>query len=717
MEKKSNFLRESSFYKRNVNPLSGYIEMSSFFISKVKGVSEDEAKSKILNSIKARKIEGVIDPKVRYYERSNYSDREIVELGLSAYIKSATDQDYILTPSFTCYVSTAEKKSFLVESTDQKTKERAIAKKKAAQAKANNKPALWLLYNGEQANKKLFNNSLSGAFSSFGNILRNPTSHSSLTSTTRIMTSIGNASNEKMISGNRHYRNFEVTLNNIVSLAKYANESELDEVMSKYNLVYPSVEDTMRCIIHSTQLYWRDDNHMAYIHKFISLLSPRERAGVVYFNDLYHLRIFNENVIRGFLTRLGSKVKGKAIDNPLDVIKDADELDLNFVQQVCMSEVRGMGKKHHELPIEDQCTVAATCLNVRDTVNEWRDFIQCFFLTELLPCSVAYIRSIIRRTVVLSDTDSSMFSCDEWVQWYFNEIKFNDVTYGISGSVMYLATQSIAHNIALYSANLGVERSKLFMAGMKPEFFFPVLALTNAAKHYYSYVLVQEGSVFKEPELERKGVHLISSAAPIEIIQDAEKRKRDILDTVMRGEKLSAAKHLKEVTAIEEGIVESVSKGERKYFRRVEIKNADAYTANSEESPYKHYVDWNKYWAKTYGECPLPPYEAFKIPLKLKNKSSIKLWLESMENKELANALTCWVETEKKTAINTFYLSAHTFDQHGIPKELFDAVDLDKLILDTTVSSRMILESLGIFIKPKTTLMGMGYRSHLIDVN
>lgn len=708
------FIREESFYQRDINPIDQYIKQSAFYISKIKNIPIDEAINNVKQCIEDKRQScdsesGIRDPIVKYYERYNFEDKEIVNTPLSRYIKSISDENLIMAPSMTCYVHPELKSSLLSEFTDYNVKLRSIAKKKAEQYKVTGDIDKYRYYNNEQENKKLYNNALSGAFSSYGSIVRNPTAHSSLTSTTRTMTSIGNASNERLISGNRHYRDPEITLNNIVILAQTAQKDEIRQTLDKYRLKIPSVEETMSCIQYSTNLYWNDFRQMNKIKRFVETLTDEERASVVYTGDLYHIRQLNPEIIRDFITRLSQKVKDRLFDDPASIINKYDQMLVNYVHQICLSEVKGIGKDYSNISKEQASVVAATCMNVQAVLEEYRGFIHTFFLTANMPCSVAYIKNCIRRTVVLSDTDSTMFSCDEWVIWYYGELRFTDEAFAISGAVMYIATQCIAHNLAIYSANLNVERSKLFKASMKPEYVFGVFSLTSAGKHYYTYVMVKEGSVYKDIEMEIKGVYLKNSAAPKPIMTDVKNMMESILKTIRDGQKISLTKWVNHVVRIEKEIKRSVLSGEITYLGRMNIKSQDAYKVSPEQSNFRYHLFWNEVFGPKYGMAPEPTYTAVKFPTILSSKKALAIWLSNITDIDLKNRLIRYFERTKRSDLNTVYISQDLIEAYGVPEEVQSIIDIEGLVLQHMGAHRMVLESIGLFLKQDMNLTQMGY--------
>lgn len=703
------FIKPDEYYQREINPLAQYVEQSSVYLSKMSGKSIDVAREWIRNSIKNKRFENAKDPVVRFFERQDNGDRIVTESRLSKYINQTVAEGDILAPTFTTYLPTSKKQSLLVEFVDTNVARRSASKKEAFKAKALGKMALYVIKNNDQTNMKLFNNAMSGAFASSGTVISNPTAHSTLTTITRTVSSLGNASNEKIIGGNRHYRTSKIALDNLVSVVATMDHAEFQHLMDTYNLNYPSVDDLIDCVKYSSDFYWKDAHQMQKIRDFAEKLEPLERAAFVYGGDFYHLRKHNEEFVRMFITELGAKVTGVKVENPIEVLSKADELLVNFVHQICIEECRGIGKDYTKLSEENQNIVAATSLHVFEVTKKYQDFIAAIFLTRNVPATTAYIPDMVRRSVVLSDTDSTMFSVDEWVMWYFGKLDFSAKGFAVAGTIAYIATQSIAHILALFSANLGVERKKLHKLAMKPEFVFPVFCQSSVAKHYFTCIAMKEGNVYSELEMEIKGVHLKNSANPQELVKDSHKKMREIVETVMAGKKISLLGELHRVSEIEKKIDNSIETGNVIYYKGSKIKEAEGYSKGPDQSPYQHHNFWESVFGTAYNFVDTPPYAVIKVPTTLANKTAVKNWIDSIEDKALADRLLAWMVSHNKTALNTIYLSKTYVSSFGIPKEIVPIINYKKIVLDLTTADRMILETLGFFPKHNMLIEEEGY--------
>lgn len=698
------FLKPEGFYQRDIDPIQQYLQQTAFYLSKVHNKPLSECLLIAQHAAKQGK-----NPKVRFFERNDNGDRFVQEQGLIQYINEAKQQGDIIAPTFTTYLHPTQERSMLVEFTDNNKKRRGTAKKEAFQAKAAGLLDLYVIKNNEQTNMKLYNNSMSGAFATRGSVLYNPTGHNTLTSLTRSETAVSNASNEKILTGNRHYYDPDVTLYNLISIASDLNRDELQRCVSKYVLHIPTVEEVMACVRYSTDLYWHDKRALDRILEFVMTLDELERLAVVYIGDLYHIRLYNDALIRTFLMQLSQKVTDQIVQDPLATVEAADEQIINLVHQIASDTMAGKGKDYASLTHEEQQWIACTCLNVERTVAQYKDFIEALFLTKHLPASVAYLPSMMRRTVTVSDTDSTLFSVDMWVQWYFGNIVFNEASDGLAASVMYFATQCMAHGLALFSANINVERPKLFDMQMKPEFAFPMLAQTPVAKHYFSAIKVKEGNVYAEIEMEIKGVNLKSSANAVQVRDHGTLMMRHIAETILANKRISMKALLTDIANLERDITASLLKGEPTYLKKSKIKPPESYASSPEASPYFYHTFWQTVFGPKYQLWEEPPYGTIKIPTTVSNISSLSRWLHGIEDKALAERLAAFLAAHKKVKLPTVYLSDIYIKAYGIPDEIKQVMDIKRVILDLTSMQRMVCATLGYLIKEGYLVSETGY--------
>jgi len=695
----SPFVRKSEDYKRNINPTSQYVQQASTYLSLMTGRNYDDCKIFVNRVIKNKEITQVRDPKVVYLERQPNGDRELKETTLNEYITTSLKEGDLIAPTLTTYTNPKIKESLLVNYVEDNIAARSVAKKAEFAAKAAGDKEKSKIFNIEQTNKKLRNNALSGAHVSASTPLYNKTAHSTLTSACRTTSGYGNANNEKFLNGNRHYWSANMVVNNIISVITHTNYDELEQVINKYNIAIPGFEDVIAAIKYSTDLYWSDNNEFKKISNLVYKLNGLQRAAFVYTGDMYHLMKFNQDLIRELIKTLSSKVQGEC-ENALKTIKEINSDYVDLAHAVCYSEMKGKGKNYQAMEgTPELATLVLTALNIGKTLDQYKDLIKVFWVTNNLPASVGYFPESIRRSAITSDTDSTIFTVQDWVLWYKGVINFDDEAMAVSAIMIFLASQTITNVLATMSANFGMVGKRLFQIAMKNEFKFDAFVVTNVAKHYYAKISIQEGNVFKEREREIKGVHLKSSNSPLIVTKKANELMDFVMESVLNNRKISIVSVLKDIADVERSIKDTIFAGGLDYFRLSQIKTPDSYTREERESPYINYLLWQEVFADKYGSLPPPPYSCIKINTILNNPSSTKLWLDEMQDKELSERIRKWLVKNNKTHLPTFYLSTDISKSVGIPKEIQDIINIRKIIMDLCNVFYIVLESIGFYIK------------------
>lgn len=701
------FLKSAKFYKRQLDHLAEYTRQSSFYLHKTTGRSLSECEE----FVKRKANEHFKDPTVVYYSRESNGDKHKVTNTLLGYIRQTIADGEILAPTFTTYQS---QQTFLSPFSDfmiRNKKRRSVSKKKGFDAKQKGDTIGYIFNDKEQNNYKTFNNAGSGCFASKGSIMFNPSCHSTLTSTVRTESSISNASNEKLIEGNRHYRNVDVILNNLISICSNYDKDLLKQVVNKYNLNTPSAEDVLKCINRSFELYAYDTDGMKrQVEPFVRCLNAFDRCAFMFIGDLYHFKEINPSFCRNFLDKLSVVYESKeTVENPIGRIKkEFSEGVHHHVNQLFADKIAGVPNDEFDkiLDVKTQQDMYSSAKAITACLEEHKDLIEVLFLTEHLPASTAYIYDMIRRSVVGSDTDATMFAVDGFVNWRFGNTDFTPESLSFASTIKLFATQAMAHQLAIFSANLGVAENKLFEIAMKPEFSFGVFSQTAVAKHYYTFATVQEGVHFAPGKIkyEIKGVHLKNSAHPLVITKESEAIMKSLLLQVYRNEKIVVGEEIAKVITLEKEIKRSLLAGELIYYKSCDIKIASSYKSNPEVSPFRFHNLWISVFQEKYGTIEDPDYRAIKIPLTLVNSIKLKAWLDNMKDRGIAARMTAWLSQTKRKEFKTIFLSASHVQSNGIPAELLDVLDYKRVILDLTVSRRMILGSLGSYPKKQMTL-------------
>lgn len=243
---------------------------------------------------------------MKYVGRKASGDRVVKITTFLGYLRTVNQHQLILAPSLTVYQNPKVEKSVTAIYIGENIKKRSKSKNEMFAAKEVGNSSLYAFKKNEQQTHKIKNNALSGAHCSDSTVLYLDTIHSSLTSTCRSAAGYGNANNEKVLSGNRHYWSSDVVVANVLAIINHVDFVAFAQAMDKYDLVSPTVDETMECIQFSTDFYWRDRGKTAQIHRLVSGLSDLERAAFVYTGDLHHLAKHNPSVVRTMLDEIAT---------------------------------------------------------------------------------------------------------------------------------------------------------------------------------------------------------------------------------------------------------------------------------------------------------------------------------------------------------------------------------------------------------------------------
>lgn len=704
-------------YTRNLDLVEHYVFQASDMLARLHNDPIEKTRRFVMDNMKPNGLFPLQDPAVTYLAKETRGNREyyngVIPEGSNLdysrydgtflkYLKRVTTNGLLLAPTLTVYLKPSMKKSVMAEYIGQNLKLRKTYKHKMFDLELVGDNDGAAFYNILQTTCKIKNNSVSGAHSSPSTVLYVKSAHPTLTSTCRVSTSYGNANNEKFLQGNRHYWGPDVTISNIFAIIQNTNYETFTLAMDKYNLYLPTADDMMECITYSTNNYWKNVPIMNRIRKICEALKPIERAAFMYIGDLYHLAKHNPDIVRSLILELSTVVKGVHVDEPAKVLKGLDDYTTSFVNAICFEFM--MGKPHKDLPTkypEDHNNLAATALHVNATLEKYRDLIAGLWKPTLLAPSIAVLPSIVRRAVVTSDTDSSIFTNQYWVKFIFGDLTFDADAFRVGNTTTFLTAQLVRHTLALMSANLGIEAKQIHQISMKNEFYFNEFFLTSSAKHYFAEQNSREGGVFKEPKLEIKGVELRSSNAPEAVMNQVKEYARYIMRFAMSGGKMTYRDVFEPIYKIEKDILDDVRNGGYRYLRSMQIRDKDSYVNAEDSSAYQQHLLWQEVFAPKYGYPEELPYRVAKVSLTVHNKTKLYEWITSIKDDGIRTRLQDWVSRNGKTSLTTIMLPETIISIHGVPEEILQVANVRKLIFGIVSPFYLILESLGIYMKDK----------------
>lgn len=681
MKLEPSFLKEKSEYRRTYYPIPHYIEQNAHYLAREKGIPFEKA----LAYIKSKFKNGDVKPderKAYILAKDDNGDRYKAVTTVFEYFKMIKHKDLRVAPTFTTYVGPDVYPSLYGGYIQEKAKLRKGFKKLKFEYSMKGDEVNESFYDSLQNSCKIKINSLSGTHSSPGTISFLKSGHSTLTSVCRVITSTANATNEKFIAGNRHYYSPMITLANIIALTNDAKNHPVAETIHEYGLTYPTVKQAIELIKRSASYYWTNEDGFSKIERHLEKLTKEEIAFFVYGMDMYHVERFNPAFVKKLFEEYTVISDVDMGVNPKRILKEMDNEDLEILSLLnCAESAAGIGMKdleeHHPQIFNRVCATAHSLSTVQ---NRYAKFIRTFFRPNLLPPSFADIPSMYRLAIPLSDTDSCVFTNQEWVLKYYPENPFSHKANVVNYTMTYFITQIVAHSIAMLSVNLGLKHDQIGGLAMKNEYCFPVLWLTELAKHYYALKSAQEGNIFPKMKEETKGVNLRNSAASKDLNKRLNGFLRGSSEAIVRGEKLSLLEIHRFIADLEYEVYTDIRNGGSQYLRSMQTKDEDSYTQKSDAPAVKQHTLWEEVFAPKYGPAPDLPYRAVSLKLSTKGKSRMAEWFNNIPDKTLVARLQEWMERNNKKDLTTIRLPIDVVSEKGIPVEILSVAQIREVV-------------------------------------
>lgn len=699
------FINETQDYKRNVDILGGYIYQTARFLHQSHPeIPYEQCIAYVKKTMKPGGINELKDPRVQTVAQRKRGTREVEVVRLSEYLSEiAKEQELILTPALIAYQQPQKVKSLLSKFIFTNVNLRNTFKKAKFNYETEGNKFLATKYNLLQSAVKELNNSLSGAGISKYNAVYCKTSHLSLTSGCRTATSYANASNEKFLAGNRHYYSGTVVLQDLLNAIEYSPHDEIANVLKKYNLNVPTNEQVLECITKSSMKYWRDSKRLKEIKKFIATMSDTAKAAFCYVGDLYHLSRFNPGFVESFFEDFLAinKVYNDGEYATEDYLKtlDADKIATIALFKSELMKGRKFGElkdKHPEVYLQ----VNTTACSFENRINHYSDLISALWKPRYLIPGVAKFRSIVREAVLTSDTDSTIFTTMYWTKLATGSYNFSEKSYNVGYLTVYLASQIVSHLLSMLCANMGVSPEYLRMLQMKNEYYFPIYGLTNISKHYFALRSAQEGVVKPVPELEIKGVQLITSKASAQFMDRCHDYiQTHVLTAIMNDETHGWKYYLQQPLEEELKVRKNINEGGVDYYSIEQIKDPESYKQGEDNATYFQYLLWKRVFAFKYGNVDKPPYASFKIPVSLDKPSKVKRYLAYLDNHdpEMANRLRDVLKEFEKTQFTSLLVPEQLITEIGLPKEIVAIVDEGRAVSQIMRPYYIVLQTLGVY--------------------
>jgi hypothetical protein len=610
-------------------------------------------------------------------------------------ILSSKINNSVMAPSGSLYHPVNKKRSFVSALVKNGLKLRSDVKKKMFKAISDGDTESAAKYESEQKTIKVKLNALPGGFGSPSNLFYDKGSYNSVTSTARMLISNSFVCCEQFLSGNIPLFNIEEVYNLITTIINYGpNDNLINSTIDKYNIKRVNTEELIEYLNNQIQLYNRGlDLKSTEIYNYLKKLSSAKINFIYYHSNLKHLIMDNKNIFLPKIKDIFNYDKNCKIDSDItpDMFYKCNSDIMAIVTTLISEELKDIKIKDI---VDEHHDKAKLCVQiyrgVENKLSFFNELFDTFIFHDINFQLVLHRSSMQRKSVVVSDTDSVIYTAKEWAEMYTgtNE-KITHDSYNVAALINYWLTEANADVMSKYIIGIGAIKEDIAYIKMKNEFLYPSLILFDTKKVYAGIIKVQEGVFLNQMKPDIKGASIRGISASSEA---KEFTKHILIDKILQpviDSNISALDIIGEVIDFELKIKQSLKLGELQYLPIISFGSADDYD-DEDRTSYFYTKAWNFIFGEKYGEIRPPD----KLPL-LKINKPTELYFSQLKQKDekIYNKFKEFLENNKVPT--AFFIETN---QNKIPEELLPLIDYRHLIYYNVNPVYLVLESLNMSI-------------------
>ena len=623
---------------------------------------------------------------------------EIPDMDLYKFTKRYSDK--IISPFGVVFETTDKCVSYLKGMIDMKKSQRKQEKKLMLKAKKECNKVAEVFHNNNQSTIKVLMNSIAGGMGSGFSSLSSVADFNSVTSIGRFFIMNSYAHAERFLESNFYFLNTEQVINFLMGCLRCGPDSKkIDEIMDKYCFIYPSFEMVEEFLFKALKRY----DFLAEtspIDRLLRTFSKEQLCFVFYMSNMKHLVFTNDSWFRDWTQKLFDFSKVEVDQNIVpDDINNIDG-DVAIILSTVCNEMLPLNDKGNAISIYDCIKVnpelarrlAAYGKHLEIMLKGFMDVFDLFMNHNVNVSYVVEHKNQYRDAVVVSDTDSIIFTTKSWLQWYKGNTVMDSKAYQINSLIVYWLSKANANVLFHVSEAFGALGKDLTGMAMKNEFMMPVDILTSLKKHYASILKIQEGVVFKTPRLDIKGVGLRGSNFSKGVLSYTEWFIRSVIDDIYSKSTVIAEEKLIDVLRFERMIRDSLRHLQTEFLPMTAIKNKEEY-ANANSSVYFNYLLWEEVFGDKYGKIQIPT-KCYIVPLFGMESLKYQDWLKEKDF-GIYQKLMRFKEKYPDKDLNRIPINPSF---NIIPAELQPVIDYNKLVSANSRPLYLILGSLGISV-------------------
>ena len=609
----------------------------------------------------------------------------------------------IISPSGSIYLSPEEKESFIRITIGNKKKERSKYKKIMLKHKEEGNVLQANIANYLQSCAKITNNSFSGAPQSPYNFLYCKANYASITGFARESIKCGYSHIELFLGANLMLTSLDDVINYCYNVIESSDLERSQSVIEKYNLHIPTVEELSEMFLNCLKRYVFQIP-TTEVKEYISHLLNIERAVIFYNGCLRNLLFYNDHFFKPYFKEMFDTEKVTPYQGEDLAKKLHQDEGIRMMTTSLHYEILGRDSQgkllNVEKALEENEEGLRKFIGIEDhfvkSINKINDIIETFLRPKCGLAKLSEQPNITRTNVIISDTDSAIFSTENIVEWYTGSTVLNPESFSINAFCVFAVVKSLEHRFASLSAGFGFVGKEIYGISMKNEFFMAAVLRPPLRKTYVSLNMFQEGKVLPKPKLDIKGLAFRSSTLAPESIGKVEELCEKLFQETLEKGQVKGLDYLKFVSDYEFKIYQSLMSGEREFLKTESIKPAEEYAGDPISTSFFYADLWNKVFVPEYDPITLPN-KCFSIPLKNKGKIlKDEEWLKELQEKSpsIHKKLTSYLAEieEKRGEITRLVVAPSVLE---IPPILRGAMNIRSIIYTNCTPLYIILQVMG----------------------
>lgn len=628
-------------------------------------------------------------PTVDYIDSPSRGNFKLKSDHLVRYLNH-TRQD-IRSPSGATFVQPDVRESIFIPYIITNQKARKLVKKEEVLAEARGDDAMARHHHREQLNIKIGVNAISGVM--LANVAyRSSIHYNSVTGTARFSTMTGYAFVERCLASNFYFSNVDEAINWIVNLlSSTPSEAKILSLVNKFNMKVPSKDEVLKIYGDAVDSYSKfvDKGPM---EELIGSLSKMQLTYIFYANSFSRIMFENPSM----RTIIDDMIDHSDIPEYTGDITTTRELSDDGITTFAFTLLSDEMKMDNGkvIPLDKIDTehpeLAKRIISLYHVIEiklaKLTGLVNTFLNLPVLPSNTLNHKNMMRKTTVLSDTDSIIFTLTKWTHWYTGKMEATAKSRDMGAFVVLILTKCFLHMFTLLLVRMNVPSKYMRKLVMKNEFSFTSLLRTTIAKHYAALITMREGQVFDPPKLELKGRAFKSSTLCKETLTAIKALVMYVLNAPLKGYTLTFEDLLRRAIEFEQTIIQSTSLGETKYLETAPIRPKGEYK-KPYSSSYLYAELWNCVFEGIHPALVLPQ-KCRVVPILPVKANTYKVRMPE----ELHKGWEAFFKKHPKKKISRVFIPMEL----PIPDALINVLDQEKILHFNCQALYLLMKSFNI---------------------